>query len=145
MEEQPTMAAPPTLAPKQSHRPKRWHTSPDPVESMPLGGTTQKATLGGDPSPKRQKTPPWFKTLMPSHAKAFSQDSDMVKEARREFFSKHLYNFTTDGNCKLSRTFRQLAASANLLGTSIHEIQASWTRPEDLKQANYTFDLCPKV
>ena len=62
-------------------------------------------------------TPPWFKTLKPSHAKAFSQDSDMVKEARREFFSKHSYDFTTDGTHDLSGTFRQLAGSADLLGT----------------------------
>ena len=61
----------------------------------------------------------------------------MVKEERREFFSKHSYNFTTDGNCNLSRTFRQLSVSANLLGTSIHEIQASWTGPKELKEGNY--------
>ena len=111
VEEQPTPAAPPTPAPKQSPRPKRWHPSPDPVESTPMGRTTSKATPGGLPSSKRQEVSPWFKTLKPSHAEAFSQDSDMVSEARREFFSKHSYNFATDGNC-----YRwQLAASANLL------------------------------
>ena len=47
---------------------------------MPLGRTTPKATLGGLPRPNRQETPPWFKTLKPSHAKAFSRDSYMVKE-----------------------------------------------------------------
>ena len=92
----------------------------------------------------RQEIPPWFKTLKPNCAKVFSQDSDMVKGARREFFLKHSYNFTTDGNCNLSRTFRQLAASANLLGTSIHEIQASWTGPKDLKQVNYALQSLPK-
>ena len=61
MEEQPTMAAPPTLAPKQSHRPKRWHPSPDPVESMPMGGTTQKATLGGPPAPRGERPLPGSK------------------------------------------------------------------------------------
>ena len=45
VEGQPTSAAPPTPVPEQSPRPKRWHPSPDPVESMPLGGTTLKATL----------------------------------------------------------------------------------------------------
>ena len=50
---------------------------------------------------------------------------------------KHSYNFATDGNCNLSGIFRWLAVSANLLGTSIHEIQASWTGPKELKQANY--------
>ena len=45
MEEQPTTAASPTPVPKQS--------LPDPVESMPMGRTTPKATLGGPLSPKR--------------------------------------------------------------------------------------------
>ena len=68
----------------------------------------------------------------------------MVKEVRREFFSKHSYNFTTYDNHDLSGTFTQLAASANLLGTSIHEIQASWTGPKELKQVNYTLRSLPK-
>ena len=58
MEEQPTAAISPTLAPKQSPRPKRWHPSPDPVESTPIGGATPKATLGGPPSLKRWEIPP---------------------------------------------------------------------------------------
>ena len=144
MEEQPTTATSPIPTPKQSPRPKSWYPSPDPVESMPMGGTTPKATLGGPPSSKRQETPPWFKTLKSSCTEAFIQDSDMVKKARREFFSKHSYNFTTDGTNDLSRTFKWLAASADLLGTSIHEIQASWTGPEKLKQVNYALQSLPK-
>ena len=68
----------------------------------------------------------------------------MVREARREFFSKHSYDFTTDSTHNLSRTFRELAVSANLLGTSIHEIQASWTGPKELKQVNYALLSLPK-
>ena len=68
----------------------------------------------------------------------------MVKEARREFFLKHTYYFTSDITHNLSGTFRHLAASANLLGTSIHEIQSSWTGPDELKQANYTLQSLPK-
>ena len=37
-----------------------------------------------------------------------------------------------------------MAASADLLGTSIHEIQASWTGPKELKQANYVLQSLPK-
>ena len=129
VEEQPTSAALPTPAPKQSPRPKRWHHSPDPVETMPMGRTTLKATLGGPSSSKRKEVPPWFRTLKPSYAKVFSWDSDMVREARREFFSKHSHGFTKDSTHNLSGIFRQLALSTNLLGTSIHEIQASWTGP----------------
>ena len=53
VEEQPTSATPSSPALKQSPRPKRWHPSPDPVESTPMGGTTLKATPGGPPSSKR--------------------------------------------------------------------------------------------
>ena len=65
----------------------------------------------------------------------------MVKEARREFFSKHSYDFTTDGAHNLSGTFRHLVVSADLLGTSIYEIQSSWTGPEELKQGQLCFAI----
>ena len=37
-----------------------------------------------------------------------------------------------------------MATSAGLLGTSIHEIQASWGGPKELKQANYALQSLPK-
>ena len=49
-EEQTAPAAPPTPVPKQSPGPKRQHPSPDPVDSMSLGGTTSKTTLEEAPS-----------------------------------------------------------------------------------------------
>ena len=61
----------------------------------------------------------------------------MVREARREFFSKHSYNFTTDGTHNHSKIFQQMAMSTGLLGTSIQEIQALWAGPKELKQLNY--------
>ena len=144
VEEQPTAAISPTLTPKQSPRPKRQHPLPDPMESMPIGGATPKATLGGPPSPKRQEIPPWLKTLKPNHAEPFSRDSDMVKETRREYFSKHSYDFTSDGTHDLSGMFKHLATSAGLLGTSIYKTQSPWTGPEELKQANYVLLSLPK-
>ena len=77
-----------------------------------MGRSAPKAMLGGPPSPKKQKTPPWFKLLKPSHAEAFLRDSSMVVEARLHFFSKHSYHFTEDSNCDLSRIFKKLAVSA---------------------------------
>ena len=65
-------------------------------------------------------------------------------EARLHFFSKHSYNFNQDSNRDLSRIFKKLAVSAGLLGTDIYEIEASWTGPEELKQANYTLWSLPK-
>ena len=114
------------------------------MESMPIGGATPKATSGGPSSPKRWEIPPWFKTLKPNCVKAFSWDSDMVKEARREYCSKHSFDSTLDGNHDLSGMFKHLAASAGLLGTSIYETQSTWTGLEELKQANYILLSLPK-
>ena len=71
VEEQATAPVPPTLVPKQCPRPKRWHPSPDPVERMPLGGTTSKATLAGPPSFKQREIPPWDRALKLSCTEAF--------------------------------------------------------------------------
>ena len=144
VEEQPHFSCSSHPGPKWSPRPKRWHPSPDPVESTPLGRTTSKVTLGGPPSSKQWEIPPWGKALKLSYAKVFGWDSALVKEARREFFSKHSYNFITEGTHDLSEIFKQMVTSTKLLGTSIYEIQASWTGPEELKQANYALRSLPK-
>ena len=81
---------------------------------------------------------------MASHAKAFGQDSDLVKEAREAFFSKHSYNFVDEGTHDLSEIYWQMATNATLLGTWIHENQASWMGPDELKQANYSLRVLPK-
>ena len=57
VEEQSTTATPPTPAPKWSPRPKRWHPSPDPVESMPMGGITPKANSRRTPQPQEVRDP----------------------------------------------------------------------------------------
>ena len=82
-----------------------------------------KVTLGGPPSSKWQEILPWDRALTLSCTEAFGQDSGLVKEARREFFSKHSYNFITEGTHNLSEIFKQMAASTELPGTSIYEIQ----------------------
>ena len=68
----------------------------------------------------------------------------MVREARREYFSKHSFNFTLEGTHNLSGMFRHLAIRAGLLGTFIYKTQSPWTGPEELKQANYILLSLPK-
>ena len=135
VEEQLAPATPPTSVPEWSPWPKLWHPSPEPVVSMPLGGTTSKLTPVGPPSSKWWETLPWNRALKSSHAKTFSWDSDLVKEAREAFLSKHSYNFIDNGICDLSKVFQQMAINAKLLGTLTHKIQASWMGLEELKQA----------
>ena len=66
------------------------------------------------------------------------------KEARKEYFKRHSYNFTTEGMHDLSEVFRHKAESAKLLGSSIYEIQEVWKGPDELWQANYTLRSLPK-
>ena len=54
-----------------------------------------------------------------------------MKEARKEYFSKHSYNLTMEGTHNLLEVFKQMAESTKLLGTSIHKIQVVWTGPDD--------------
>ena len=67
----------------------------------------------------------------------------MIK-ARLCFFTSHSFDWVHDGTTNLSDVFRGLAESAGLLGEAIHEIQLSWTGPEELKQANYALQSLPK-
>ena len=105
---------------------------------------TPSAMQEGPSSPKRQEAPTWFTSLKPSHEEAFLWDSSSVKEARSHFFSNNSYDWVHDGTSDLSDVFKELAKSAGLLGEAIYEIQLSWTRPEELKQANYALWSLPK-
>ena len=119
-----------------------------PLTRTPLAeeqpSTFPKAMQEGPSSSKRWETPIWFASLKPSHAEAFSQDSDIMKEARLHFFSNHSCNWVTDGTNDPSNVFRELAESASLLGEAIYEIQLSCTGPEELKQASYASWSLPK-
>ena len=75
-----------------------------------------KTTSEGPPSSKQQEILPWNKVLKPSHVEAFSQDFDLLKEARKGFFLKHSHNFIMEGTHDLSEVFKQMATSAELLG-----------------------------
>ena len=71
--EQPSApAAPSSPVPEHSPGPKQQHPSPDPVDNMPLGRTTSKATPEGPPSSKWQEIPPLHKVLTWSCWEAFS-------------------------------------------------------------------------
>ena len=114
------------------------------MANMPLGRTTSKATSERPPSSKQQEVPPWNKVLKQSHSEAFSWDTDLVKEARKEYFKKHSYNFTVESACDLSEVFRWMAKSTELLGSAIYEIQEVWMWLDKLWQTNYALRSLPK-
>ena len=91
--------------------------------------TSSKASQEGPSSSKRRETPDWFASLKPSHADAFSHDSNSMKEARSHYFATHPYDWVHDNTDDLSDIFRELAKGAGLLGKFIYEIQLSWDGP----------------
>ena len=102
------------------------------------------ACLWAEPHPRQPQKAPQLQMVKQSCSEAFSWDSDLVKEAREEYFSKHFYNFTTDGTHNLLEIFRLMAKSVELLGTSIYKIQALWTGLDELRQGNYALRSLPK-
>ena len=67
-----------------------------------------------------------------------------MKEARKEYFRRHSYNFTMEGTHDLSEVFRHMAESAKLLGSGIYKIQEVWKGPDELQQSNYALRSLPK-
>ena len=143
-EEQPSATASPRPEPKQSPQPKRQHSLPDPQGDTSIDETSPMALQEGLSSSKRRETADWFISLKPSHADAFSHDSDLVKEARSRYFATHPWDWTYGNTDDLSDIFKELAEGARLLGKSIHELQLSWEGPEELKHANYSLHSLPK-
>ena len=117
---------------------------PRPCGQHASGWNHIQGNFGRAPSSKQQDVPPWNKVLKQSCLEAFSQDTDLVKEARKEYFSKHSYRFTMEGTHDLSEVFKWMDKSAELLGTSIHEIQVVWTGLDELRHANYALRSLPK-
>ena len=87
------------------------------------------ASQEGPSSSKRERNADWSSSLKPSHVDTFSQDSELVKEARACYFTTHPLDWVHDNTTDLSNVFRELAQGAGLLGKSIHEIQVSWSGP----------------
>ena len=118
-------AAPSSPAPEHSPRPRgnmplqtRWMT-------YLLVGPHPRQPQKGPPAPSGER----FKW---SHIEMFSQDTSLVRKARREYFKKCFPNFTMGGTCDLSEVFRHMAESAKLLGSAIYEIQKVWEGPDEL-------------
>ena len=134
----------PRPEPRQSPWPKRWHSSLDPQGDTSTDETSPMASQEGPSSSKRREASNWFASMKPSHADAFSHDSDLIKEARSCYFANHPWDWIYGNDDNLSDIFRELAKGTDLLGKSIHEIQLSWEGQEELKQTNYSLQSLPK-
>ena len=69
---------------------------------------------------KKGKTANWLTSMRSTDA--FSQDSNLVKEARAHYFTTHPWDWTHSNMEDLSDMFKGLAQETGLLGESIFEI-----------------------
>ena len=99
----------PKPEPKQSPLPKRQHSSTDAQGDMSVDEDFSMASREGLSSSKIGKMVDWFSSLSPSHADAFSQDFNLMKEARALYFTTHPWDWAHGNTDNLSEIFRDLA------------------------------------
>ena len=104
VEEQPASAAPPTPVPKQSPRLQKMAPFPRSCGEHAFGRNHFEGDSGRTPQLQAARDPTLGQSTQAEPCRGiWLQDSDLVKEARREFFSKHSYNFITGGHLQSLR------------------------------------------
>ena len=134
----------PKSEPKQSPWLKRQHSSTDAWGDTSVDKDLPVASQEELSSSKRERNADWSSSLKPCHADAFSQDSELVKEARACYFATHPWDWAHNNMANLSDVFRELGQGTGLLGKSIHEIQVSWSGLPHLRHANFVLWSLPK-
>ena len=124
--------------------PKRQHFSEDVQEDTSSDEDFPPVSQEEQSHSKRGKMVNWQTSMKSSHSDAFSQDSDLIKEARARYFTTHPWDWTQRNMNDLSDIFRGLTQSAGLLGECIFKMQDWWKRPDHLKYANYVLLDLPK-
>ena len=66
---------------------------------------------------------PAVRPLKGNHQVVFSKESDLVRAARQAYYQTHWPNYELEGSYDLSSTLREMATSAYLMGTEVHEVQ----------------------
>ena len=144
VERQPSSTISLKLEPERSPLPKRQHSSMDAQEDTSMDEDFPTNLQEESSNSKKGRTANWLTSMRSECMDAFSQDSDLVKEARPHYFTTHPWDWICGNTEDLSDMFKGLAQEAGLLGESIFKIQWSWKGPEHLKQANYVFQTQPK-
>ena len=69
------------------------------------------------------------------------KESKHVRVARQDYYKTHQPNYEHEGSYNLSSTFRDMATSANLMGSEIHEV---WISQKDLRVTHHVAKTSPK-
>ena len=87
---------------------------------------------------------PLNKSLKGSQQEAFNKDSDLVQQAREDYFRTNYPCFNCKTSYDLSGLFWDMIAFADLISSDIHKLQEAWTGQEDLQYVNDVLKTSPK-
>ena len=132
------------VAPGPSLGTKRWHQLPNQVVSLPQSGDEVEGTSEEPPNMKWKEKMPFKKSLKGSQWEAFEKDSDLVLQAREEYFRINCPHFDRETLYDVSSLLQDMISSVGLLGSQIYEIQEAWTGQENLHCANDVLKTLPK-
>ena len=125
---------------------KWWQCSFDQGISMPR----QEETVELDDTPKEPLHHRWkegrstVRCLKENCQEAFSKESELIRMTRWDYYKTHGPNYEHEGSHNLSSTFRDMATSANLMGSEIHKVQEVWTGWKNLQAAHHVAKTFPK-
>ena len=89
------------------------------------------------PHQRQKKGRPLARLLKASYQEAFSKDSGLIQATRQAYFKMHHPNYDHERSHDLSCTFQEMATSAGLMGSEVHEVQEVWTGKKDLWAAHH--------
>ena len=85
-----------------------------------------------------------MKSLKGSQQEAFAKDSDLVQQAREDYFKTNCSHFDCETLYNLFGVFWDMITYASLLGSQIYKIQEVWMGWEDLQYAKDALKTLPK-
>ena len=135
------MPAPPTTT-------KQWHCLSDQEETIPK--PEEEESMGLDVTPKKwphyeqKKGRLPVRPLRESCLEAFLKDSDLIWVMGWTYFKMHHPNYDHEGSQDFSHTFKEMATSASLIGSDVHEVQEVWTGWKDLWVIHHTVQSSSK-
>ena len=115
---------------------KWWHHSSDQDTTTPRPEEEEAARL--DITPKEWPHQKWkegrplVRPLKESCQEAFGTDSKLIQSNRQAYFKMHHPNYDHEGSTNFSHTFKEMATSAYLMDSYIHEVQEVWSGWKDL-------------
>ena len=87
---------------------------------------------------------PFKKSLKRSWQEAFTKDSNLVQQAREDYFKTNHPHFNWETSHDLSDVFQDMILHVSHLDSQIYEIQEARTGWEDLQYANNALRTLPK-